>query len=77
MIACSRDLELKLTHNSGMLDGMILVAGIVERCNDKECSRLMTQRIWDVARVLATKRALLLTHIIDEQASLQEAVDSD
>ena len=77
MITCSRETELKLSHNTGMLDGIIMVAGIIETCTDKECSKVMVQRVWSVAQMIAANRARMLAHLLEAGFSLEEFVDSN
>ena len=77
MIACSRDTELRLAHNTGMLDGMILTASMINGCMGCEESRAVRERIWDVTRHIAENRAKMLLHMAEEKFSLEKFVDGD
>ena len=70
MIGCSSDMELRLSYNSGIIDGIMMVANVLNGCNnDKECKREMVAAIHEIAQRIAVRRGRHLTYLFVDDLS--------
>ena len=70
MLECSSETGLRLSYNAGVLDGMMIAAGIVAGCkNDQECKNRMVASLHEVVQQIAQKRCRLLTCLLIDDLS--------
>ena len=62
MIDCSSDMELRLSYETGILDGLMVAANVVGGCRrDMECMEKMVSMIYEIALGFAKRRSVLFT----------------
>ena len=65
MFGCSSEMELRLSYNAGMVDGIMMAADVVAGCeNNHGCKRRMIERIRSVAQAVGAERTNTLMHLI-------------
>ena len=73
----SHEMEVKVAYNGGLLDGILMMAQLVDGCQENsECKKRMVANMLVIARTIASNRVKLLMHVLVEPRSLEELIDS-
>ena len=65
MFGCSSETELRLSYETGVLDGIMMIANVVDGCRlDVECKDKMVSMIHEIAQGVVKRRSMLFTNVL-------------